>query len=83
MDEIKLDSIELFPIFTTGGHNPLLDCCNTCKNFPECEKELRKIWTDNFDVLCDAFVCDFYRRKNSGAFRRKCRKFKKMKGDNK
>ena len=58
-------------------YNPLINSCNTCKNLPECEKELRKIWTDHFDSLCEEFICDFYRRKNSGAFRRKCRKFKK------
>ena len=58
-------------------YNPLINSCNTCKNLPECENELRKIWADHFDALCEDFICDFYRRKNSGAFRRKCRKFKK------
>ena len=78
MNEIKLDSVEYVPIHKEKKeYNPLCYCCNTCKNLPECEKELRKIWTDNFDVLCNEFECDFYRRKNSGAFRRKCRKFKK------
>ena len=62
--------------------NPLKYCCNTCKNLSECEKNLRTIWKDNYDVLCNDYNCDFYRRKNSGAFRRKCRKFKKVLREN-
>lgn len=84
MDEIKLISAEWVPMerhrVYTKGINPLRYCCHTCKNFPECENELRKIWTDHFDAMCEEFECDFYRRKNSGAFRRKCRKFKKERG---
>ena len=78
MDEIKLISAEWVPVTKVQKrNNPLNYCCNTCKNLPECENELRKIWADRFDSLCEEFICDFYRRKNSGAFRRKCRKFKK------
>lgn len=78
MNEIKLESVELLPIQKKEKeYNPLLFCCNTYKNLPECENELRKIWNGKYDVLCNEFVCDFYHRKNSGAFRRKCRNFKK------
>ena len=63
--------------------NPLVHNCNTCKNLPECNSFLHLIWLDNYDALCEDFVCDFYRRKNSGAFRRKCRKFKKCLVSNK
>lgn len=62
-------------------YNPLINSCNTCKNLPECEHDLRVRWDFHYDEMCEDFVCDFYRRKNSGSFRRKCRKFKKEKGE--
>ena len=55
-------------------HKYLLDTCFTCKNLPQCEKHIRKSWGDHFEKLIYEFVCDFYKRKNSGAFRRHCRK---------
>lgn len=42
-----------------------------------CEKELKEIWGSHYDELIRSHVCDFYYRKNSGAFRRKCRKQRK------
>lgn len=55
----------------------LSDNCRTCKNLPECEKHLKETWGGLYDKLTKSFSCDFYRRKNSGAFRRKVRKIKK------
>lgn len=81
MNDIKLIGIEIDikpHTIKKEERNPLHYCCNTCKNLPECSSGLRKIWKDSFDVMCEKFECDFYRRKNSGAFRRKCRKFKKQ-----
>ena len=63
------------------------ECCGTCKHYrgnkcvfyiggskPEtwikCERQIN-------DFHFYEFVCDFYRRRNSGAFRRKLRKYKK------
>lgn len=39
-----------------------------------CEPLLRKCWKENFDSLKYEFVCDFFRRNNSGAYRRKLKK---------
>lgn len=55
----------------------LIDNCRTCKKLPECENHLREVWGERYDDLSKEFSCDFYRRKNSGAFRRKVRKIKK------
>ena len=60
------------------------EVCFTCKCLhhggywkvmPEaCEKHLREVWGNKYEEMIRFYVCDFYRRKNSGAFRRKCRK---------
>lgn len=50
----------------------LMDCCISCKNF-DGDQCMRL----NITPLKD-FVCDFYNQKNSGAFRRKRRKLKKI-----
>ena len=50
----------------------LLECCVSCKNY-DGEKCMRM----NITTLKD-FVCDFYHKNNSGAFRRKRRKLKKI-----
>lgn len=50
----------------------LSDCCLSCKNY-DGERCMRM----NRTTLKD-FICDFYIQKNSGAFRRKRRKLKKI-----
>lgn len=64
--------------------NLLIDCCLTCKKLntpgiwrvmPEpCAEHLKAVWGEDYNKLIEEFTCDFYVRKNSGAFRRKCRK---------
>lgn len=39
-----------------------------------CEPKLREVWKDQFNELKYEFVCDFFRRNNSGAYRRKLKK---------
>ena len=39
-----------------------------------CAAHLREVWGDQFDELKCEFVCDFFRRINSGAYRRKLKK---------
>lgn len=46
-------------------------CCYTCKNYDGTNCNTLNIEPD------EEFVCDFFKRKNSGAFRRKWRKAKK------
>ena len=52
-------------------------CCGTCKHHKDyfCEKINMKLT----DYHIEEFVCDFYKRKNSGAFRRKLKKQKENK----
>lgn len=62
----------------------LNESCLTCKKLntpgiwgvmPEsCAEHLKAIWGEDYDKLIEEFSCDFYVRKNSGAFRRHCRK---------
>ena len=52
----------------------LAETCFTCKNLNECGKRLSEIWGESYERFKHDFVCDFYHRKNSGAFRRHCRK---------
>lgn len=49
----------------------LVSCCYTCKNYDGTKCNRLNIEPD------EDFVCDYFRRKNSGAFRRKWRKAKK------
>lgn len=50
----------------------LQDICYTCKYYND--KRCEKIGIDPLET----FICDFYKRKNSGSFRRKRRKVKKV-----
>ena len=53
-------------------------CCGTCKH---CKGyTCQQLKTELTDYHIEEFECDFYIRKNSGAFRRKLRK---QKGENK
>jgi len=45
-----------------------------CFKETTCEPKLREVWEDYFDELKYEFVCDFFRRNNSGAYRRKLKK---------
>ena len=49
----------------------LVSCCYTCKNYDGTKCNRLNIKPD------EDFVCDYFKRKNSGAFRRKWRKAKK------
>ena len=57
------------------------ECCGTCKHYREgyCIKYIcgHKDVEPISDFLFYEYVCDFYRRRNSGAFRRKLRKYKR------
>lgn len=55
----------------------LTDCCLTCKNF-DGEQCMRLTRQNQHITPLKSFVCDFYNQKNSGAFRRKRRKLKKI-----
>lgn len=61
--------------------NGCYECCGTCKHYREgyCIKYIcgHKDVEPISDFLFYEFVCDFYRRRNSGAFRRKLKKYKK------
>jgi len=49
----------------------LQEICYTCKYYNN--KRCERLDMESFET----FICDFYKRKNSGAFRRKWRKAKK------
>lgn len=69
---IKLESIE---IALVPRRRCLLDSCWCCKNRKGMYCKQLDVQLDEYK-LCK-FSCDFYRRNNSGNFRRKIKKFKK------
>lgn len=69
---IKLESIELVEI---PRRRCVLDSCWCCKNRKGMFCDQLKVQIDECNLR--EFVCEFYRRNNSGNFRRKIKKFKK------